>query len=718
MRRSATVFRVGLLGAGYIADWHARALRSVPGAWVAAVCDRAIGRAEALAGRLGASAFGDLDAMLAGAKPDVVHVLLPPDLHFEATRRLLEAGVHVFLEKPMCVDPAEADALARLAESSKARLGVGHNFSFGEPYERLRDDLAAGWIGRPERIGINWRKPLEPARSGPFDLWMLRDPAHIVLEIGPHLVAHAVDLAACAGLPTPELADVRVSDAVDLPTGARFYRRWQADLDAGPARISLEMAFGPGFGEHGVHVRGTLGAAAVDFEQQTYVLKQHTPSDPDIDRYRATKAEGRDLAWQASRNFRRFAMTTLKLGRDGRPYEASIARAARSFYGSLATGAAIDRRLSAATGAEVIRHCAAIGGAAPRGEVASVPVPAVVADPSAERPGALVLGGTGFIGRALAASLLERGVGVRLLARNPARLPAALRGRPGLSVATGDTADADAMARAMEGVEAVYHLVVAHGKSWDEYVRNDVEPTRRIGEACVSAGVRRLVYTGTIDSLANGDPSAVITDRTPVDPRIEGRNKYARAKAAGERALLDLHRERGLGVVIARPGVVIGRGGNPFHVGVAKWPHEALCQFWGDGRNPLPLVLVRDVADGLARAGEAAGVDGLAFNLVGPPLLSARDYLAELERAAGVRFRTFETSPWRLYLGDLMKWMVKVAVRHPERPRPCYGDWASRTLRARYDTSEGRRLLGWEPVADRETLAREGIAEPVAEFLR
>ena len=94
---------IAILGAGYIADWHCRALR---GAQLIAVCDRdpPAGR-RAVAGSLSASrAFlPHLAAMLAEAKPDVVHVLLPPEHHFAAAEQILRAGAHVLLEKPMAL---------------------------------------------------------------------------------------------------------------------------------------------------------------------------------------------------------------------------------------------------------------------------------------------------------------------------------------------------------------------------------------------------------------------------------------------------------------------------------------------------------------------------------------------------------------------------------------------------------------------------------------
>jgi nucleoside-diphosphate-sugar epimerase len=118
---------------------------------------------------------------------------------------------------------------------------------------------------------------------------------------------------------------------------------------------------------------------------------------------------------------------------------------------------------------------------------------------------------------------------------------------------------------------------------------------------------------------------------------------YARAKARSEEILMRMHRERGLPLVIVRPGVVIGRGGSPFHWGVGMWWNDSVCQIWGEGKNKLPLVLVEDVADGLIAAMNTEGIEGRSFNLVADPCLSAQEYLDELDRAGKMRIERHAT---------------------------------------------------------------------------
>lgn len=147
------------------------------------------------------------------------------------------------------------------------------------------------------------------------------------------------------------------------------------------------------------------------------------------------------------------------------------------------------------------------------------------------------------------------------------------------------------------------------------------------------------------------------------------------------------------------------------------WPWESVCQVWGNGTNALPIVLVEDVAAAIIKAIDVPGIEGECFNLVGPPCLSARDYLAEVEKHGSVSIDKCFTAPWRFFLADVGKFAVKVLVRHPGRRMVSYRDWESRTQRASWDITQTRERLGWSPIEDRNEVIRRGIRIPVEEFL-
>ena len=287
----------------------------------------------------------------------------------------------------------------------------------------------------------------------------------------------------------------------------------------------------------------------------------------------------------------------------------------------------LDVRISEGLGRDVIEYCARIVDAAGVPTAAAKQLHSVGA---VKRPTVLVLGGAGFIGRELIQQLLAAGYGVRAMIRGSAAALHGLRS-DSLEIIRGNIGDEADMRRALTGIEFVYHLAHAHAKTWDDYKLHVVEPTRLVGELCLAANVKRLVYTGTIDSYYAGAKAGTITEDTPLDPNINRRNYYARAKAEAEGILMELRKTRQLPLVILRPGIVIGSGGNPFHWGVGRFSGN-ICEVWGDGSNRLPFVLVADVASALVRAIEIPAIEGRSYNLIDTPLLTASGLSGDLEQ--------------------------------------------------------------------------------------
>jgi predicted dehydrogenase/nucleoside-diphosphate-sugar epimerase len=705
--------RVGLLGTGYIAEYHGKALRAAPGLELVAVCDRSLSRARSFSDAFGVNqVYASLDEMLATSKLDAVHVLLPPEAHYAAAVRILDAKIAVLLEKPMATSAADCISLQAKAAEMGVPLGIAHNFLFSEPYEQLRADLAANLLGPIDQVTITWHKPLGQITAGPFDLWMLREPTNILFEIGPHPFTHLLDLVG-----QPDSLNVTVSNTIELPSGVPFHRRWHIHALAGNTAVDANLSFAAGFSEHWLHVRGTTGSATVDFERNTYVRNLHAPHELDFDRYAMLREQSRTLTKQARQTIWNYLTSKVNKSARGNPYGYSIARAIEAFYANLP--GELDKRISAKMGCDVIALCEKISALVPRkttrAKAKAKPASRISQD-KRPFPKVLVLGASGFIGKAMVNQLAKLGRPPRILVRNAGKLPASFA-LAEVDIAVGDCANSTELDAALSGIDCVVHLARANVKTWSDYQQQEIEMTRLVAERCLATGVKRFIYSGTIDSYYAGPKAGVITESTPLDPQIKSRNLYARAKAESEALLKDLHRTQSLPLMIFRPGIVIGSGGGPLHWGVGMWQHNSICQVWGDGQNLLPLVLVEDVVDGLIR-----GIDapdrflGEDFNLVADPCLSANDYLNELERAAGIRIQRFHTPIAKFYAMAMIKWAAKVMVRHPEHILPSYRDWASRTQKAVFDCSKAKRELGWNPQSSRAALIEKGIVVPVKEW--
>lgn len=701
--------KVGLLGAGYILDSHAKALQFIPGVSLHAVCDVSRGRAQRAAGLYSIPNVLTSLAELAASDCDVVHILLPPAAHVDAAMQLVEAGKSVFLEKPMGLDSAACEALCASAERRGVIAGVNHNFLFSRGYEALRREFQSGALGRIDHIAANWHFSLPLLQFGPFDSWMLAAPANILFELGTHLGAFIVDLV---GLPA--VASAVAANPIHLPAQQIVYRQWSAIAQAHAATIAMSISITSGQADRMLRVRGRGGSAQLDFGRDIFWRDLTATDNPIFDSYAVATDAGRTLSKQAASERRRRLKSALSKGPDANPFEDSIYRSIRAFYeGGIAN---LDSRHSARFATDVVRLCEQVSLAAGTGKPSTQSVSVPQPKPT-KPPDVLVVGGTGFIGRRLVRKLCDQGYSVRVMTRNPRAAAIELGDLP-VELFAGSHGEAAAATQALKGIHSVYHLAKCEGKRWQDYVDGDITPTRVLAEASLAAGVRRFIYTGTIASYDSASESTVIDNTTPVDRAIARRGHYARSKAACEALLQQLRRDRELPVVIVRPGIVIGPGSPPAHPGIGRFASETRVDYWGDGTNPLPLVLVDDVADALVRTLIVPGIEGQTLLLTSPPLMSAREYVQRLSTHMGTLIDARPRASWRYYAADLMKELAKNAVRHANRRWPTLHDWQCQSQQARYNGAMSEQTLGWKPASDLETLGHRGIAEAVDWFLR
>ncbi|WP_353808990.1 Gfo/Idh/MocA family protein [Agromyces sp. SYSU T00194] len=144
-----TLLRAAIVGTGAIAHAHAEALRAL-GVPIVGVADHVREAADAFAERFGAEAvYDDLAAMLAGARPDVLHVCTPPGVHAEQAIAALDAGVHVVCEKPAALSLAQLDEMTAAADRNDRRLVVVFQQRTGTAAAHVQSLLASGVFGRP-----------------------------------------------------------------------------------------------------------------------------------------------------------------------------------------------------------------------------------------------------------------------------------------------------------------------------------------------------------------------------------------------------------------------------------------------------------------------------------------------------------------------------------------------------------------------------------------
>jgi predicted dehydrogenase len=185
--------------------------------------------------------YDDLALMLDGESPDFVDITSPPAFHAEAARLALEAGAHVLVEKPLCLDSAEFERLVALARSQSRVLMCAHNWHFAPAYKKAYELIHAGRIGNPHYASLV-RLRNQPAGSAPTDQmasgtshpaigtggerWRLdaKTGGGILVDHGWHtfyLVHRLMNLGApLLGEPSADLAPLALSAYLGYPAGS------------------------------------------------------------------------------------------------------------------------------------------------------------------------------------------------------------------------------------------------------------------------------------------------------------------------------------------------------------------------------------------------------------------------------------------------------------------------------------------------------------------
>jgi UDP-N-acetylglucosamine 3-dehydrogenase len=141
--------RIGVIGLGWFGEIHCEAIIGIPNLELAALCTRTESRLDDLSRKFAVkTTYTDYTKLLADPNIDAVSIVTMWDQHTEPAIAALEAGKHVFLEKPMASTVADCRKIIAAATRSKGILQVGHICRFNPRYRAARQAIAEGRIGK------------------------------------------------------------------------------------------------------------------------------------------------------------------------------------------------------------------------------------------------------------------------------------------------------------------------------------------------------------------------------------------------------------------------------------------------------------------------------------------------------------------------------------------------------------------------------------------
>ncbi len=185
----------GIVGAGLIADFHARAIGDIPNAKLTGVCDNMLEKAHKLSDKYGAAAYDSYEKMLESDDIDIVTIATPSGFHMEPTVAAAEAGKHVICEKPLDITLERIDKMIAAHDKAGTRLGGIFPYRFNEGMKPLREAIRFGRFGTITyaSIYVPWWRTDEYYKDSWHGTWKL-DGGGALMNQSIHMVDMLCDL--------------------------------------------------------------------------------------------------------------------------------------------------------------------------------------------------------------------------------------------------------------------------------------------------------------------------------------------------------------------------------------------------------------------------------------------------------------------------------------------------------------------------------------------
>jgi len=643
-----------------MARHHVQALSSVGVKHSVAACYDVNGElATRFAADTGATAYDSLARMWREAAPDIVHIATPAEHHFEPAREALEAGAHIYIEKPFVETVDEASELLVLAQEKGLKVCAG--------YQQIRDqafhDLMARAGDLAPVVHVDSQFSFNPAR---FKVSQATERmlAWQLLDILPHPLYTLV--AAFEALAPDDIENLSIDSCVVKPDEV------MATLKCGDllGRLFVSLRMRPV--KSCLMLEGRGGSLTADFAR-SMLYGAGNPGTKPLEKILNPMTEGLQQQWGTARSVAHRIFS-------GEAYP-GLAPLLDEFYGSIADGTPCP--LSTAHILRVVRLY----------EELAFKVRSTVrveAQPSEKLPRpepqartALVTGAGGWLGREICRSLVERGFRVKGLGRSNKS-----ETTPAHEWISADLGR-ELPPAALDGVDVVVHAAAETAGGFPEHQKNSVDATRNVLESMKEAGVGKLVY---ISSIAVLEPRnwrrAPLDEQAPLCKNPEIMGPYIWGKCNAEKLVAELAPQLGLEARVIRPSALVDWDESlPGRLGRGLVGHWNVCF----GRPGLPMDACQIGLAGDAVAGCAEDFDATppVVNLMDPTIQTRGDMVRRYDKE-GWGGRVFWL-PISVPAGAMLSIRWLIALMKFKRPSRL-AVW--RVLKPRrYDMTRARELI-------------------------
>lgn len=182
------MYNAGIVGCGVIGNRLAESFADHEATTVRAGCDIDETKLSEFTEEYDCEAYTDYRELVRSDEIDIVYVGVPPKLHPEVVTTALDHGKHVICEKPIAEDAERGQEMVEAAEASELTTAINLPFRYTPGFVEMRERIAAGEIGTPKRITLDFRFPQWPREWQDVDWLTSREQGGPLREVGTHFL--------------------------------------------------------------------------------------------------------------------------------------------------------------------------------------------------------------------------------------------------------------------------------------------------------------------------------------------------------------------------------------------------------------------------------------------------------------------------------------------------------------------------------------------------
>jgi len=631
--------------------------------------------------------YSDMEKMMGDVRPNVVHLLTPPQSHVGLATIAANYRAHMYIEKPLASSEADARRIVDAAQLNGVHVCPGHSLLFDSSFLEATRRVQAGEIGEIVSVRAEHGFTYEGAARSAVIPWSY----NYDWGIFDNLMTHPLYVACyfldepgdpkVVGLNLGRVREAAVEEIRVLIPSRRAIAEVSLSLCTSPETSRLELV-------------GTEGRMVVDFVTLTVASNRNNGLPSFVNRFTANFRMAGSLTSSGARVVA--GVTSGKIKR-----YMGVRGLIREFYACLTKG--VSPPVLPEHGLTNVRLMEQIKLAC--GPFAKERASVQITSDIKPAPRILVTGASGFLGGHFARRLSSDRVPVRATTR------LMLRAEPlsGVQWIQCDLGKEEQLRRALCGIETVFHCAALAGPpgSLNDYEEANVRGTVRLAQLAAAAGVRTFVYLSSLSVYASPTGHTQYLDETGAyDQRASDRGIYTQSKLAAEQALMDfIANNASPRIIILRAGTIYGAGSK---LPIGRFQLPSLSRrpvIAGSRRVPMPLVYVENLTDAMLAAAASDAPSGSVYNVVDSADVDQGDVAGAIRDVTkgGVR-PVFLPYPfvWGMMLGVDLVSLFRRGRMGTARFR------LHRTLaNMRFQCSAARKDLKWEPrVGLHEGLAR------------